>query len=138
MMLIGRQPLGTWILASLGLAREVLDDHERALIEDALAALSASLAGDYDPSQHFPTCLPPAEPIIDNPAARLEAMYRRIWLASMRDLPFVNLALSVEAVGFRRWLAAASDSTEQRVGRTARRRRDALGAGAQQWRRQSW
>lgn len=35
-------------------------------------------------------------------------MYRRIWLASMRDLPLVNLALSVEAIGFRRWLAAAS------------------------------
>jgi hydrogenase expression/formation protein HypC len=53
MMLIGRQPLGSWILASLGLAREVLDDHQRALIEDALAALGASLAGDYDPSAHF-------------------------------------------------------------------------------------
>jgi hypothetical protein len=41
-------------------------------------------------------------------------MYRRIWLASMRDLPFVNLALSVEAVGFRRWLAAASASRLER------------------------
>lgn len=50
----------------------------------------------------------PATPITNNPAPRLEAMYRRIWLASMRDLPFVNLALSVEAIGFRRWLAAAS------------------------------
>jgi hydrogenase expression/formation protein HypC len=53
MMLIGPQPLGTWILSSLGLAQEVIDDAERALIEDALAALSASLEGDYDPSQHF-------------------------------------------------------------------------------------
>jgi hydrogenase expression/formation protein HypC len=35
------------------LAREVLDDRERALIEDALAALAASLAGRYDSSQHF-------------------------------------------------------------------------------------
>jgi len=51
---------------------------------------------------------PPATPLTNNPAPRLEAMYRRIWLASMRDLPFVNLALSVEAIGFRRWLAAAS------------------------------
>jgi hydrogenase expression/formation protein HypC len=53
MMLIGPQPVGTWILASLGLAREVIDDAQRALIEDALAALSASLDDDYDPSQHF-------------------------------------------------------------------------------------
>ncbi|MBN9423739.1 MAG: hydrogenase [Candidatus Accumulibacter sp. 66-26] len=53
MMLLGAQPVGTWILASLGLAKEVLDDAERALIEDALAALSASLAGDYDAAAHF-------------------------------------------------------------------------------------
>lgn len=48
----------------------------------------------------------PAEPILNNPAARLEAMYRRIWTSSMRDLPFVNLSLSVEALGFRRWQLA--------------------------------
>ncbi len=53
LMLIGPQPLGTWILASLGLAREVLDDRELALIEDALAALAASRAGDYDAAKHF-------------------------------------------------------------------------------------
>ena len=53
MMLIGPQAIGTWILASLGLAKEVIDDRERALIEDALAALAASLADDYEPSAHF-------------------------------------------------------------------------------------
>ena len=53
MMLIGEQPVGTWILASLGLAKEVIEEEERALIEDALAALSASLDGEYDPAQHF-------------------------------------------------------------------------------------
>lgn len=50
----------------------------------------------------------PAEPMLDNPATRLEAMYRRIWTTSIRDLPFVNLALSVEAVGFRRWQLAGT------------------------------
>jgi hydrogenase expression/formation protein HypC len=53
MMLIGPQPARH---LDPGLARpgqEVLDDHERALIEDALAALGASLAGDYDPSSAF-------------------------------------------------------------------------------------
>ena len=53
MMLIGPQPLGTWILASLGLAKETIDDENRALIEDALAALDASLHGSYDPDSHF-------------------------------------------------------------------------------------
>ncbi|WP_412478667.1 HypC/HybG/HupF family hydrogenase formation chaperone [Azonexus sp. IMCC34839] len=53
MMLIGPQPVGTWVLTSLGLAKEVIEDEQRQLIEDALAALAASLQGDYDPTQHF-------------------------------------------------------------------------------------
>lgn len=53
MLLIGPQPIGTWVLTSLGLAKEVVDDEERALIEDALSALAASLEGDYDPTGHF-------------------------------------------------------------------------------------
>ncbi len=53
MLLLGIQPVGTWVLTSLGIAREVVEDGERALIEDALAALAASLAGDYDPAGHF-------------------------------------------------------------------------------------
>ncbi|MBN8517340.1 MAG: [NiFe]-hydrogenase assembly chaperone HybE [Candidatus Accumulibacter sp.] len=46
---------------------------------------------------------PPAAPISENPAVCLESMFLHIWTTSMRDLPFVNAALSVEAVGFRRW-----------------------------------
>lgn len=53
MMLIGPQPVGTWILTALGLAKEVVADEERALIEDALSALAASLADQYDPAAHF-------------------------------------------------------------------------------------
>jgi len=53
MMLLGPQPVGTWILASLGLAKEVVEEEERLLIEDALAALAQSLDADYDPGQHF-------------------------------------------------------------------------------------
>ncbi|MBS1141892.1 MAG: Hydrogenase expression/formation protein [Proteobacteria bacterium] len=53
MMLIGPQPVGTWVLISLGLAREVIEDDQRSLIEDALSALAASLEGDFDPAQHF-------------------------------------------------------------------------------------
>lgn len=39
----------------------------------------------------------------DDPSARLEAAYTRIWRMRMRDLPFVNASLRVEAVGFRAW-----------------------------------
>ncbi len=53
MMLLGPQPIGSWVLTALGLAKEVVDDEARALIEDALAALAASLNGDYDPQRHF-------------------------------------------------------------------------------------
>lgn len=53
MMLLGPQPVGTWVLTSLGLAKEIVEDEERALIEDALAALAASLERDFDPEQHF-------------------------------------------------------------------------------------
>lgn len=53
MMLIGPQAVGTWVLTSLGLAREVVEDDQLALIEDALSALAASLEGDFDPSRHF-------------------------------------------------------------------------------------
>lgn len=53
MMLLGALPVGAWVLTSLGIAREALDESEVATINDALAALEASLAGNYDPSQHF-------------------------------------------------------------------------------------
>ena len=53
MMLLGAQPLGTWVLTSHGLAREVLADDQRWLIEDALSAVAAALDDDYDPQQHF-------------------------------------------------------------------------------------
>ena len=53
MMLIGPQPLGAWVLTSLGLAKEVVEPGQLALIEEALAALVASLEGDYDASRYF-------------------------------------------------------------------------------------
>jgi [NiFe] hydrogenase assembly HybE family chaperone len=39
----------------------------------------------------------------DDPSPVLEARYRRIWETSMHDMPFVNGALSVSAIGFRRY-----------------------------------
>lgn len=53
MMLVGPQPVGTWVLSSLGFAKEVVEPEELALIEEALEALAASLDGDYDPDRYF-------------------------------------------------------------------------------------
>lgn len=53
MLLIGPQKPGTWVLVALGFAKEVVEPGELELIEDALAALAASLDGDYDPATHF-------------------------------------------------------------------------------------
>jgi len=53
MLLLGPQAIGTWILVSLGLAREVVNEDQRALIEDALAAVQAVDSGSYDAGRHF-------------------------------------------------------------------------------------
>jgi len=53
MMLLGPQPVGTWVLTSLGLAKEVVEPEQLALIEEALTALAASLDGDYDAGRYF-------------------------------------------------------------------------------------
>jgi hydrogenase expression/formation protein HypC len=62
LLLVGPQPVGTWVLVSLGFAKEVVEDDQRALIEDALAALAATLDGDYDPARHFADLAPAREP----------------------------------------------------------------------------
>lgn len=53
MMLLGPQAVGTWVLTQLGWAKEVIDAGQLALTEEALAALAASLDGDYDASHYF-------------------------------------------------------------------------------------
>lgn len=51
--LVGDQPSGTWVLAFLDSAREVLDGETAARINDALDALNAALNGITDLSGHF-------------------------------------------------------------------------------------
>ena len=53
MMLVGPQENGSWVLTALGTARELLTPDEADTINDALAALSASIEGHYDPANHF-------------------------------------------------------------------------------------
>lgn len=43
-----------------------------------------------------------ATPVADDPSAALVDFYTRVWREQMQELPFVNSALAVEAVGFRR------------------------------------
>lgn len=47
-----------------------------------------------------PPPIRPAVPRPEDPSRWLEAHYREVWQARMHDLPFVNPALHVEAVGF--------------------------------------
>jgi [NiFe] hydrogenase assembly HybE family chaperone len=46
---------------------------------------------------------PPAKHLADDPSALLTRFYDRVWREQMHDLPFVNPALSVEAIGFQRY-----------------------------------
>lgn len=47
-----------------------------------------------------PPPIRPAVPREDDPTAFLESHYRMVWETRMRDMPFVNPALQVAAVGF--------------------------------------
>lgn len=44
------------------------------------------------------------------PEARLEAVFTQIAHTRMRDIPIINPALRVEAIGFRRWCPGAAAS----------------------------
>lgn len=46
MMLVGPQPAGTWVLAFLDSAREVLEEEDARRIDDALDAVDAVLRGE--------------------------------------------------------------------------------------------
>ena len=48
MMLIGPQPVGTWIVNFLGSGREVLTEEEAELINQAFDGLSAVMNGESD------------------------------------------------------------------------------------------
>lgn len=48
MMLIGSQPVGTWVLSFLGSARQVLSETEAAHINQALDGMAAIMSGETD------------------------------------------------------------------------------------------
>ncbi len=48
MMLIGIQPVGTWVLNFLGSAREVLSEQDALNIDKALDGLQAIMAGEAE------------------------------------------------------------------------------------------
>ena len=53
LMLVGDQPIGTWVLAFRGAALRVLSPDEARQTNGALDALEAVLAGDSDVDAHF-------------------------------------------------------------------------------------
>ncbi len=55
MMLIGSQPVDTWIVAFLGLARDVISEKEAELFNKALDGLSSAMSGEeIDVEEYFP------------------------------------------------------------------------------------
>ncbi|MBC8209474.1 MAG: HypC/HybG/HupF family hydrogenase formation chaperone [Gammaproteobacteria bacterium] len=56
MMLIGAQPVGTWVLNFLGSAREVLSEQDAMKLNRALEGLHAIMSGepDVDIDHYFP------------------------------------------------------------------------------------
>ncbi len=63
MMLIGPQPVGTWIINFLGSAREVVSEEDARKIDSALDALSAVMSGEeeIDVARYFPDLAPASE-----------------------------------------------------------------------------
>ncbi len=53
MMLIGPQPVGTWVLAIIDTAREVLDPAHARQLDDAVLALEAATQGETDLDDFF-------------------------------------------------------------------------------------
>jgi hydrogenase expression/formation protein HypC len=53
MLLVGPQPVGTWVLAFQGAARRVMSEEEAAQTTAALDALAAALAGETDLGRFF-------------------------------------------------------------------------------------
>ena len=49
-----------------------------------------------------PVAPAPAPPLAHDPSSQLVAHFEHVWATAMHDMPFVNPALAVEAVGFRR------------------------------------
>lgn len=47
-MLVGEQPVGTWLLTFLDTAREVLSEEHAARINDALQALDMAMRGEME------------------------------------------------------------------------------------------
>lgn len=48
MMLVGEQPIGSWVLVFLDTAREILSEQRAGQIADALQALQLAMQGETD------------------------------------------------------------------------------------------
>ena len=62
MLLVGEQPVGTWLLVFLNSAREVITQEEAARIRDALKAVELVMSGKSDNVDHLFADLVDREP----------------------------------------------------------------------------
>ncbi|AHE98008.1 HypC/HybG/HupF family hydrogenase formation chaperone [Thioalkalivibrio paradoxus] len=61
MMLVGAQPVGTWVLALKDHAREVLDPGQAEQIDRAVCALEAALRGEGGSEDYFEDLVLPSQ-----------------------------------------------------------------------------
>lgn len=61
MMLIGPQPVGTWVMAIMDHAREVLAPEQAQQIDEAVQALEAAMRGEQDLDAYFPDLVLPSQ-----------------------------------------------------------------------------
>ena len=54
MLMVDNCPPGSWVLSSLGSAREILTEEDAARTNRALDGLEAALRGDFDSGNYFP------------------------------------------------------------------------------------
>jgi hydrogenase expression/formation protein HypC len=53
MMLIGSQPVGTWVVNFLGSAREIISEEEAITLNKALDGMSEMMAGNEIDMEHY-------------------------------------------------------------------------------------
>jgi len=72
-LMVGRPPVGAWLMTFLGSAREILTEEDAHRITDAVSAVQRVMQGDFDVDHLFADLIdrepprPPGAPAPDDP-----------------------------------------------------------------------